>query len=342
MQLFNLTPFAAERVVTSSRKGRDTLLLVVKATFALGEQERGVPLLAAEQVPVTLVDEYLGEPGQSSLLRPSDLVPEKPGAEVLLSGHLVPQRAGLGVADFALQLGTVQKQVRVFGDRVWEKAIFGHRASAPAPLARIPIAWERAFGGVDDTTQERFEPNPIGAGFLGKKTKAKPVGAPVPNFIDPRAPVEAPGHEGRAVGFGALAPAWIERRQHAGTYDDAWLQNTSPFLPDDFDPRYFLSAPRDQLLAQPLVGGERGRISGLAPPAGARPPVAGELDFTVPRVRLQLEVMMNSELVALPAVCDTLTIDLDAHTLMLVWRGRLDVQDRLDEVRWIRVGEEGR
>jgi hypothetical protein len=334
MQLFNLTPFAADRVVTSSRQGRDTLLVVVKGTFSLASQERGVPLLAAEQAPITLVDTYAGEPGQSSLSRPSDLVPEKPGAEVFVTGHLIPAQSGVGVLDVALTLGTVDKQVRVFGDRVWERSVFGYRASAPAPITRMPIAWERAFGGFDETTQERFGPNPIGCGFMGKKSQAKLVGTPVPNFVDRGAPLEAPGDQGRAVGFGALAPAWAERRQYAGTYDDAWLRDTSPFLPDDFDVRYFLAAPPDQRLSRPLVGGERGRLGGLAPD--------GQLDFLVPRARLEIEAMMGAELESMAVVCDTVILELDTQALVLVWRARLDVQDRLDELRWIRVAEVGR
>ncbi len=308
--------------------------MVVKGCFALAASERGAPRLASEQRPITLVDAYAGEPGQSSLSQPSDLVPEKPGAEVLLTGHLVPPQSGLGVLDVGLKLGSIDKQVRVFGDRVWEKGVFGYRPSAPAAITRVPIAWERAFGGVDDTTQERFDPNPIGCGFIGKKSQAKPAGTPVPNFVDLGAPIDAPSDQGRAVGFGALAPAWAERRQYAGTYDEAWLRDTSPFLPDDFDVRYFLAAPPDQRLARPLVGGERGRLSGLAPD--------GLLDFVVPPIRLQVEAMMGADLESMAVVCDTLILELDARALVLVWRARLDVQDRLDELRWIRVAEVGR
>ena len=322
MELFNLTPYAAERIVTSGKNGRDTLLVVVKATYALAPALK----LAAEQLPVTLIDEYVDEPGQSSLIAASDLVSEKPGAEIVLVGHVRPPRP-VPSLDVSLAVGSWQKTVRVLGDRVWEKGLLGgYRASAPQPITEVPLHWERAFGGVDESTQERFDANPIGRGFLGKKSKAKLTGLGAPNLVDPRAPVDAPGESHRAVGFGFLAPGWKDRKQHAGTYDDTWAKEVSPFLPADFDPRYFLSAPRDQILSKPFIGGERVRVTGLAP-----------IDFEMPTLRLDLSAMMDSVLEPLPAACDTAVIDLDRQALTLVWRGRLDVQDRLDEIRWIRV-----
>lgn len=329
MQLFNLTPFASERVITSSRTGRDTLLLVVKASFSLGELVGDTPARAPQQTPVILVDEYLAEAGQSSLVRTTDLVPEKPNAEVVVVGHVTPRRETDDTMELGLRIGAIDKQVRLHGDRVWVRTVTGVRPSAPVALRRTPLVWERAFGGVDETTHERFDANPIGCGFRGKKSRADLSGRPVPNFVYPAEPVQSPSEVGRPAGFGFLAPAWYERRRHAGTFDDAWEKKVSPFLPADFDARFYLGAPRDQQLRGPIVGGERMQLTGFLP--------AGTVNLVLPRIQLDLSAMMGSELAALPAVCDTLIVDLDAGVLNLVWRGRLDVHERLEEIRWIRA-----
>ena len=36
-----------------------------------------------------------------------------------------------------------------------------------------------------------------------------------------------------------MAPHWLPRRAWAGTYDDAWRISRAPYLPADFDARFF-------------------------------------------------------------------------------------------------------
>ena len=60
--------------------------------------------------------------------------------------------------------------LRVHGDRVWQRAVtLGVRPSDPAPFVKMPLVWERAYGGVATSSTEQrpaFEPrNPIGCGF---------------------------------------------------------------------------------------------------------------------------------------------------------------------------------
>src|SRR5262249_37294671 len=50
------------------------------------------------------------------------------------------------------------------------------------------------------------------------------------------------------IGFGPVPRFAAERAQYAGTYDLHWMDNVLPFLPADFDDRYYLAAPRDQQL----------------------------------------------------------------------------------------------
>lgn len=57
------------------------------------------------------------------------------------------------------------------------------------------------------------------------------------------------------MALGPLGRHWQARVGFAGRYDDAWLAERFPFLPADFDERYFQSAPADQWTDH-LRGGE--------------------------------------------------------------------------------------
>ncbi len=73
-----------------------------------------------------------------------------------------------------MRVGTViNKRLRVFGDRYWEKGRFGLRMTEPEPFENMPIIYERAFGGIDEqaSTPEQLimeERNPVGTGFAVK------------------------------------------------------------------------------------------------------------------------------------------------------------------------------
>lgn len=40
-----------------------------------------------------------------------------------------------------------------------------------------------------------------------------------------------------------MGRSWQPRLRYAGTYDQHWMDERLPFLPEDFDLRYFQSAP---------------------------------------------------------------------------------------------------
>ena len=50
------------------------------------------------------------------------------------------------------------------------------------------------------------------------------------------------------IGFGPVPRFAKARVRYAGTYDEHWIENVLPFLPQDFDDRYFQAAPEDQWL----------------------------------------------------------------------------------------------
>lgn len=209
MDLYNLTPFSAGRFVFLDATGRESLLVVIKASFTLKE---GRAVLADEQSPLTLADEYRGEPARSSLLRASDLAPFKPAADVLLEGFAYPGRRSRTEGFVALQVGAMAKGIQVFGERVWDTSFGLTSMSAPRPFERLELTWERAFGGTDESHPEhpeRYEANPVGRGFRAARTQRPLDGMPLPNLEDPRALLRSPRDRPppRGVGAGATSLA---------------------------------------------------------------------------------------------------------------------------------------
>src|SRR6266436_2641847 len=144
LQLKNGTPFQGTIYLIPDAEGIDTLFALVKATLILGERLS----LAEKQLPVTLADEYHGEPGKSSIKNPSNVCLTKPATDVLLLGTVYPPRGRpASQMDVSLKTGPLSKTVRVFGDRVWEKRGVVPSMSSPTPFETMPLVWERAYGG---------------------------------------------------------------------------------------------------------------------------------------------------------------------------------------------------
>jgi hypothetical protein len=244
--LTNNTRHAVAHAMLMTPEGVEGLIVAVKATYARRRDEALEPL--AEQPPVRPIDVYRGDPTNSGLVATTELTLPKPRVDVLLEGELVPP-APVEQIDFVLEVGRrVRKVVRVLGPRAFVPTATRELVpSRPKAFTRMPIAWERSFGGTDPEDPSVFEPrNPIGCGV--RKRVADLKGLPAPSFEDPRAPIAHAGVKAAPVGLGPVAPHWMPRRGWAGTFDEAWQKDRFPLLPEDFDQRFLNAAPLDQQL----------------------------------------------------------------------------------------------
>ncbi|MCL4204032.1 MAG: DUF2169 domain-containing protein [Pirellulaceae bacterium] len=278
--LNNNTPFAAERCWVRDRDGAEVWLVAVKGTFAIKPND--ALALAEEQPPVCLAPKFLGDPSASSLLYDSDLHHKKRRTDVILHGHAyAPQGKPATQLDVRLKVADLDKTVRLLGDRVWEESLFGVKLTDPKPFTKMPLTYERAFGGTDaieeDLGQRGWEPrNPIGTGFAVRKEHL--FGAPAPNLERADHLIHNWNDRPAPVGFGPIPGHWSPRVELAGTYDEKWQRERQPLLPEDFDERFFQCAPADQQTPQFLKGGELVELSNLTPD--------GLLQFRLPRATL--------------------------------------------------------
>lgn len=310
LELQNDTPFSVALFPGLDEEGAEHVTVVVKGTFRLGGGAAIGP--ADEQEPIHHAEVFHGEPGASSVRYESDACPAKRGTDVVLNGHAHAPKP-VGSLDVSLAVGPLQKTVRVFGDRVWVAVPGGFTASDPVPFTRMPLLYERAFGGVDgsdpDHTADRR--NPVGTGFMTGRGQAV-EGLRLPNLEDPRRPVRAPSDRPPPAGFGFLARHWLPRVTFAGTYDARWKDERCPLLPADFDDRFFNGASPELTSPRPLAGGEEVRV--LNASAG------GLLSFRLPSVLLEVALSIKGAAAHHAPSLDTVVIEPDAGRVLVTWR----------------------
>jgi hypothetical protein len=316
--LENATPFAARVMPSMDREGRDVLLVVVAAHFALPavlEEHRRWQLFPTQESP-PLADEYRGDPGQSSLLHEGQSSYTKPATDICVIGDAcAPDGVPVTQMSVHVQVGPCVANLQVTGDRTWRASLSGRvTPSDPAPFLRMPMTWERAYGGAALSSTEQqpaFEPrNPVGCGFETSELEA--VGRAVPNIEDPGELLTQVSDRPAPMGLAPVGRSWQPRVQYAGTYDDDWKRRRAPLWPDDFDERYFCCAPQHLQAFPHLSGGEYVHLMGLHP--------EGPLRFRLPAVRLALRTNFVNRVVRTRPVLDGVIIDTNIGQLTLHYR----------------------
>ncbi|NIA00558.1 DUF2169 domain-containing protein [Massilia sp. CCM 8734] len=340
MKIINHTGVAAGYTAATDTNGRQHLLVVIKATYRLPLGGEAAQLLDTQLAP-TQADTATGKPGMSAPEYDCDYVLTKPRCEVLLLGSAyAPQGKPAQRVDVGFRVGAVSKAFHVYGKRAWRANLLGVAAGPAEPFIRQPISYDIAFGGAENNPAKGdkravYLANPIGRGFQKNMKRSLVDGVPMPQTQAVGVPVKHPRKAYRPMGFGPLGRNWPGRLQYAGTYDAAWRKNVFPFLPSDFDERYFQSAPPDQQL-DALLGGETVTLLNLTHPAITP---AGRLDFTLPSLALTITVHPNgAPPETLPARADTVLLEPDLQRFSIIWRVARPLRRSIDEIRQVEVG----
>lgn len=316
--------------------GRERLVVVVKGTFDLVDENRDAPL-AAEQTPLVMADEYTGEPGLSAVRYESDFAPFKPRCDVLLNGSAYTsggrpeEQVRVGIV-----VGGMQKSFDVFGPRFWARGILGVHPSKPKPSSRMPIGYDTAFGGVDTHPDDSDKikacmDNPVGTGYFPYTPAKQLEGRLMPNTSEVGEPVKSVSGKYRPMALGVVGRNFKDRARQAGTYDQQWLDRVFPFLPPDFNPLYFQAAPSDQQIDYPR-GGEQVVLVNLTP--------AGRTVFRLPGLKVPVEFSgVDYERRQMDALLDTILIEPDLGRLMCTWRASVPLARNIFEITQVVVGK---
>lgn len=331
MQFFNLTPFESEHTILMDKDGAETLLVIVKATYTLNANEILEP--AKEQKEVIMADEFVGDVGTSSIKYESDLALFKPGLDVVLVGHAWNNNSMTEYVDVLLKFNDTSKAIRVFGDRFWRKNIIGYSITKPKPFETIPLIYELAFGGTDDTASDTTmasEPyNPIGCGFRSKKSRTEINGTMLPNLEDPENLINSPKDMPSPACFGFVSRDWEPRKSYAGDYGEEWQKNRMPLLPEDFDPMYYNFASNGLVLDEYIKGGETVEIRNATK--------NGLLQFKIPKNELEAVVGIDYEFEIKDINFDTVIINADEDVLILIGRNSFNIQNKIHDIQFVKI-----
>jgi hypothetical protein len=312
--LDNRTPFAAERCWVRDRDGAEIWLVAIKCSFDIHPD--GATEVSATQPPVLEVPESYGEPGASSVKYDVDLVRTKVATDVTVIGHAyAPGGQPVTQLEAGFRVGPVQKVLRIVGDRRWGRV----GVSDPEPFLKMPLVYERAFGGIDKHSPQPQRDwdwrNPIGTGFAVSRENI--TGVALPNLEYPGDVVKSWNDRPRPAAFGPIGSHWQPRVRFAGTYGERWLSERQPLLPDDFDDRFYQSAPADQQASGFLRGGEPVVLHRLWP--------HGDLRFHLPKVFLGFETYFSdgTRQVHQTRSLHSVILEPDFPRVSLVWHSSL-------------------
>ena len=335
MELINATRMTAGYNMGLEPSGRELLVVVIKGTFVLpkpGEQVR----LHDEQLPLIMADTFTGEPGFSAPVYEIDFAPRKHACDVLLVGSAhAPDGRQVTRLRVSLRVGPMEKTFDVIGNRVWQAGLTGISASAPQPFTTMPISYDVAFGGADRNSEDESEhdaylPNPVGRGWHKHLKNAWVDGKPLPNTEELGKAVGFPSDKYKPVALGPLGRGWPQRARYAGTYDQRWLDDVFPFLPGDFDERYYQAAPQDQQL--PIPNGPVEVVLRGLTRDGAR-------KFVIPHFEAPVHVLAKQGAVEdYTAKMDTIVLEPDKDRFTMTWRVTRPLRTSMHELARVFVG----
>lgn len=344
MAVFNtILPFPYLLYEKSGWRGIPLDVLVVRATFDLGK-DGGPMRLAAKQTPLQFGDELDGDLENdllgAVLKNEGDLVVGKLGTDVILSGHLHSPRSQ-PATDWiaAVRIGALSKGLRVTGPRSFKRTLFGWKISQPTPVTSVPLDYRLAFGGRVSLPEAgpgavaHFGANPAGIGWLpnrhdlkgmswGEKRKLRAWSRsqrvlPAPQFEDHARAIRKPTERPAPEGFGAIARWWKPRVDLQGTLDKKWEAEQYPDPPDDYDPRFTHSAHPGLIWPKHMQGDEEVVLAQCLPEP--------KLVTALPGFAVQaMTVFENGVHQIRPLALDTLRINLDTRTCVVLWRTMFD------------------
>jgi hypothetical protein len=293
--------------------------------------------------PFLDVDVYWADPGVSSPRYEADITPYKPATDVVVIGEAcAPDAVPARQLEVGIEVGRVRKIITVFGDRFatlrgnGEAPLF----SEPRPFTRLPLVFERAYGGVDASTGMEFAypRNPVGCGLVVADVPDATI--TLPNFEDPADPLtperlilrEAKRWNRQPLpqGLGWFGKTWYPRMSFVGVIpgdvdsDEVMREEALGLVPREhialgrqfrlpsFDVRFGNGASPGLALPY-LAGDEPIRLLNLTP--------AGMVGIRLPGEKPTIIADIGMGEVAPEVVLHSVVIEPERKTVDLVWRG---------------------
>jgi len=274
IELINKTPYLATAWDYLNANGEAYGVSLIRGCFLLKkdpDSEQWQLQKADDQGEIFSQDQFNGEPGKSSLQYETDYVSYKSGTDIIANATARTPKGvkkpfwgcGIKVTDGKGKT-LINKILRVSGKRIWKKNLVGWSLEDPVPCKEVKIRYENTYGGAAIKYDKNGEVvsikklnkyNPVGVGNIHYTDTSHAHIAPQIESLDE--PLGSALDESKPHGFGFIARGWQPRLALAGTYDEKWLKEKHPLLPDDFNIEHNRSASTGMALPYYLKGGEK-------------------------------------------------------------------------------------
>ncbi len=187
-----------------------------------------------------------------------DMGMPKSKAEFLVFGSChTPRGSQTRGTKVNVRVGKLEKTLYVFGRRYWNRM---GGISRPEEFTEIPLTYANAYGGPE------YALNPLGMGYkTSQDVGENKIRTPLPHVEHPARLIGSLGYHPQPASFEPLDMTWPQRYAKTGTYDDKWLKERWPDMPDDMDPTFHNTAAPDQWQEQWFAGNEEVELLHMHP-----------------------------------------------------------------------------
>lgn len=346
IKLINKTPFTSGAWDYLNQKGNAYGVALLRGRFTLQQDEDDQWQLVADvdQGELFSEDRFYGKPDESSLQYETDYISYKSGTDIVANCTARVQGKPKTEWKCGIQVLSEDKKIlcskilTVTGKREWKGKLLRWKLTKAKPCREVAIRYEAAYGGSSKKydSNGKFvkylsydKRNPIGVGNNHSKEKngyhvapqIESLKQPIGDFYANYSP----------QGFGFVHRTWQPRLKLAGTYDDKWLKEKHPLLPDDFDLDYNRSASEGMALKHYLKGGEEIKLKNFLSKYGM-------IKFKLPLYSFYSSLTLSDGgLLVQPLELDTVLLDIETDDIndwriYLSWRGQHILPDNAAEL----------
>ncbi len=244
-----------------------------------------------------------------------DLHMAKQKAEFFVKGSCYSYGRETRQSFVKVTVDNLEKQLTVWGDRRWLEDESTYHLSRPNCFESIPITLNNAYGGIG------HELNPDGRGFIAPLDSITEIN--LPNVELPEHLIKQPFDIPAPALFLPHSPTCRQQLSKFGTIDNDWLQNESPYYPQDIDWLYFNLASADQQREHYFQGDEAFSCVNMHPEKKI-------INDQLPGLRARCfykRIDSAERLNELNVNLDTVWLLPDQEKGILIWHGILDIQD---------------
>lgn len=293
---------------------KDVFALSIPIAFSLIDGE----ILLEQKLWSTIGEQLDGEIFDGAM-------PKETGEVLVCGDFIAPSEQAVEAGSVHLTLGRVDskgvyqsfvsKELAVFGDRHWYKLLgAGLGISTPEKASHIKISYSNAFGG------EEFAENPLGKGVVPIETEVGEVQY-LPNIEYKNNLISSSSAKPAPASLGRVDIIWPQRLSFAGTYDEEYINNIMPGLPNDIDWQYFNDAAPDQWLPSYFNGDELFTISNMH---SQHQEFKGQLPSIYGRGFVNQRIGNETVFKEIPTKLDTLWLFPNEAMGVMIYRGTIE------------------